>query len=77
VDLGVSVLAGLRGAHLDDLAGTTLDDDVSVLTQSRTLHGVSGGRAGGSGLEGVIVLIVIGSGVGHFVREYSRKVRER
>lgn len=30
VDLGVSVLAGLRGAHLDDLAGTTLDDDVSV-----------------------------------------------
>jgi hypothetical protein len=30
MDLGVTVLAGLRGAHLNDLAGTTLDDNVTV-----------------------------------------------
>lgn len=29
VDLGVSVLAGLGGAHLDNLAGTTLNADMS------------------------------------------------
>lgn len=37
VDLGVSVLAGLRGRHVDDLAGTALDDDVTVLAKSRAL----------------------------------------
>jgi len=30
VDLGVTVLAGFRGAHLDDLARATLNDDVPL-----------------------------------------------
>ena len=30
VDLGVAVLAGLRGAHLDDLARATLNNDVPL-----------------------------------------------
>lgn len=38
VDLGVSVLSSLRGRHVDDFAGSSLDNDVSVLSQSGTLH---------------------------------------
>lgn len=30
VDLRVTVLSGLRGAHFDNLAGTVLDDDVPI-----------------------------------------------
>lgn len=30
VDLGVAVLAGLRGAHLDDLARAALNNDVPL-----------------------------------------------
>jgi hypothetical protein len=37
VDLGVTVLAGLGGGHVNDLAGTALDDDVAVLAESGTL----------------------------------------
>ena len=48
VDLGVTVLASLGGGHVDDLAGTVLDDDVAVLPQSRALHGV-GERGAGIG----------------------------
>lgn len=57
VDLGVTVLAGLGGGHVDDLARATLDHNVTVLTQSRTLHGVSGRRTGVGRLEGNIVLL--------------------
>lgn len=44
MDLGVTVLASLGGGHVDDLAGTALDDDVAVLAEGRTLHreGVGG-----------------------------------
>ena len=56
VDLGVTVLASLGGRHVDDLAGTALDDDVTVLTQSRTLHREGGGRTRIGGLEGDFVL---------------------
>lgn len=59
VDLGVTVLAGLGGGHLDDLAGTTLNDDVTVLPQSRALHGVGGRRAGIGRLEGNVVLYMV------------------
>ena len=38
VDLGVTVLAGLGGGHVDDLARPALDDDVTVLAESGTLH---------------------------------------
>ena len=57
VDLGVTVLAGLGGGHLPDLAGAALDNDVTVLAQSRALHGEGGRGAGIGGLEGDIVLI--------------------
>lgn len=56
VDLGVTVLASLRSGHLDDLAWTTLDDNVTTLSQSRTLHGVGGRRTGVGALEGVLML---------------------
>lgn len=58
VDLGVTVLAGLGGRHVDNLAGAALNDDVTVLTQSRALHGVGGGRASIGGLEGDVVLFI-------------------
>ena len=57
VDLGVTVLAGLGGRHVDNLAGTALDDDVAVLSQGRTLHGVGGGGTGIGGLEGVLLVL--------------------
>lgn len=44
--LGVTVLASLGGGHFDDLAGTALDDNVTVLSQSGALHRERGGRAG-------------------------------
>lgn len=56
MDLGVTVLSGLRGGHVDDLAGTALDHDVTVLTQSRALHRERGRGAGIDALEGVIML---------------------
>ena len=56
MDLGVTVLASLGGRHVDDLAGTALDDDEAVLPQGRALHG-EGGRGTGVGrVEGVLML---------------------
>jgi hypothetical protein len=57
VDLGVTVLASLGGGHVDDLAGTALDDDEAVLPQGRALHGVSERGASIGGLEGVLMLV--------------------
>lgn len=57
VDLGVTVLAGLGGGHVDNLARAALDHDEAVLAQSRALHGVGERRAGVGGLEGNIVLL--------------------
>lgn len=56
MDLGVTVLARLGGGHVDDLARTTLDHDVTVLTQSRALHGVGGRGTGIGGVELELVL---------------------
>jgi hypothetical protein len=47
MDLGVTVLTSLGGGHVDDLAGTALDDDVAVLAKGRTLKGVYRERSGG------------------------------
>jgi len=63
MDLGVSVLAGLGGAHIDNLAGPALNHDVSVLAESRALHGEGAGGTGARLLEGVVVLLIV---VGHF-----------
>lgn len=56
MDLGVTVLSRLGGAHVDDLAGTVLDADETVLPQSRTLHGERLGGTGIGALEGVLML---------------------
>lgn len=56
VNLGVTVLAGLGGGHGDNLAGATLDNDVTTLAQSRTLSGV-GGRGAGIGRVEFEVLV--------------------
>ena len=56
MDLGVTVLAGLGGGHVDNLAGAILDHDEAVLAEGRALHGVSGRRAGVNRLEGVVML---------------------
>ena len=56
MDLGVTVLAGLGGGHVDNLAGAALDDNEAVLAQRRALHGVGQRGAGIGGLEGDIVL---------------------
>jgi hypothetical protein len=56
VDLGVTVLAGLGGGHVDDLARAVLDDDVAVLPQGGTLGGVGGRRTRISGVEGHLML---------------------
>jgi hypothetical protein len=56
MDLCVSVLSGLGSRHVDDLARTALDDDVSTLPQGRTLHRVSQGCTGIGRVDGVIML---------------------
>ena len=56
VNLGVTVLAGLGGGHVDDLARAVLDDNVTVLAESGTLHGVGGRGTRISGVEGHLML---------------------
>ena len=56
VDLGVTVLAGLGGGHVDDLAWAVLNHNESVLAQSRTLHRVGERGAGVGGLKGKLML---------------------
>ena len=56
VNLGVSVLAGLGGRHVDNLTWAALDADESVLSQGGTLHWVGGRRAGIGRVEGVLML---------------------
>lgn len=56
VDLGVTVLASLGGGHVDNLAGTALDHNETVLAQSRALHGVGERGTGIGRLEGNIML---------------------
>lgn len=61
MDLGVTVLAGLGGAHLDNLAGAALDHDETVLAERRALHGVGGRGASIGALEGVLMLRIASS----------------
>jgi len=66
MDLSVTVLASLGGGHIDDLAGAVLDDDEAVLSQGRALHRESGGGASVGGVEGVLMLGIVGVDFGHF-----------
>lgn len=43
----VAMLAGARGAQIQDLAGPALDDDVSIFLERSGLHKIG---AGGTGL---------------------------
>jgi hypothetical protein len=56
MDLSVTVLSGLRGGHIDDLAGTVLDHNEAVLAESRALHRIGGRGASIGALEGVLML---------------------
>lgn len=56
MDLGVTVLSGLGGGHLDDLARAVLDADETVLPQGRALHGVGKRRTRIGAVEGVLML---------------------
>lgn len=56
MDLCVTMLASLGGGHLDDLAGTTFDDDETVLSQGGTLHGIGGRSTGVGAIESVLML---------------------
>jgi hypothetical protein len=56
MNLGVTVLSSLGGGHVDNLARAALDDDETVLTQSRALHREGERRAGIGGVEGHLML---------------------
>ena len=56
MDLGVTVLSGLGGGHVDDLARAVLDDNMAVLSQGRTLHRKGGRGTGVGALEGDLML---------------------
>lgn len=56
MDLGVAVLSGLGGGHLDDLARAVLDADETILPQGRALHGVGLRGTRISGVESVLML---------------------
>jgi len=56
VDLGVTVLAGLGGGHLDNLAWAALDNNVTVLSQGRALHWEGHRGTGVGALESVLML---------------------
>ena len=60
MDLGVTVLSGFGGGHVHNLAWAILDHDMSVLTESGTLHWVGGRGAGIDALESVIMLEMVG-----------------
>lgn len=57
MDFRVTVLAGLRSAHFDNLAGAGLDNDESVLAKRRALHGIGGGSTGIGALESMLMLL--------------------
>ena len=57
MDFRVTVLAGLRSAHFDNLARAAFDDDESVLAKRRALHRIGGGSTGIGALEGVLMLL--------------------
>ena len=57
MDLSMTVLASLRGRHVDNLARAVLDHDETILPQGRALHGESSRGAGIGGVEGVLMLL--------------------
>jgi len=58
MNLGMTMLSGLGGRHVHNLAGTALDDDVAVLAESRTLRGEGEGGPSAGLLKGMLVSFV-------------------
>ena len=56
MDLGVAVLSSLGRGHVDNLAGTILDHDETVLAESGALHREGGGGTGVGAFESVLML---------------------
>lgn len=67
MDLGVTMLTGLGGGHFNNLTRSTLDDDMTVLSQSRTLHGEGQRSTGLGSLEGVVVVVF-----GHTIQKKNK-----
>jgi len=59
MDFRVAMLPGFGGGHVHDLAGTALDDDVTVLAECRALHGEGEGGPGTGLLKGLIVSLIV------------------
>jgi len=59
VDLGMTMFPGLGGGHIDNFAGTILNNNETVLPQGRALHRVSSGCTRISGVERVLMLCII------------------
>lgn len=57
MDLCVAMLSRLGGRHIDDLARTALDDDMTILPQCRTLHRKSRRGTGVGAFESVLMLL--------------------
>jgi len=59
MDLCVAVLASFGGGHVDDLARSVLDNNETVLSQGRTLHGKRGRGTCIGRVESVLMLGII------------------
>ena len=57
MDLGVTMLASLRGRHLDNFAGTCFDDNETILPQRRALHRVGRRSTSIGALECVTLML--------------------
>jgi hypothetical protein len=57
MDFCVTVLASLRGRHIDNLAGAVFDHNEAVLSQGRALHREGRRGAGIGGFESVLMLL--------------------
>jgi hypothetical protein len=77
MDLGVTVLSGLGGGHVDDLARAVLDHDETVLTQSRALHRVGKRGTGIGRIEGHLMLSIVGGGHFDGIDKKSRSLRRK
>jgi len=59
MDFCVTVLPSLGSGHVNDLAWSAFDDDMSVFPQGRALHRESEGRAGASLFKGLMLLFIV------------------
>lgn len=57
MDLGVAVLSGLGGGHVNDLTGAVLDHNETILAESGTLHGEGRRSTSIRALKGVFMLL--------------------